>query len=238
MDEICINPVEIEEGDLMAYVDGLAEKAVMQHIQRCPACARQVAELATLQTVLTDRLYRRSCPSPDQLLSFQQDELDKGERLVIAQHLRQCPHCARELATLARDERAGLGDWLRSVIKVVDGLLVTPRLQPAAVRDASPASRPAPQVYQADEVEVIVQMQASGTHPHLRDLSCLVHIGGHVPETIGQAQAELYRGDGLVDMTRVSPRGRFVFEAVEPSVYDLSLVWGDREIRLKGIKVE
>lgn len=69
MTEPCINPTEIKEGDLMAYVDATADEAVIEHIRRCPACARQAEELAALQAALTARLYRFSCPTPGQLIA-------------------------------------------------------------------------------------------------------------------------------------------------------------------------
>jgi anti-sigma factor RsiW len=101
--ETCINPTEINEGDLMAYVDGTADQAVVEHVRRCPACAHQARELATLQAMLTARLYRASCPTPDQLIAYQRGELRDSEKLVVAQHVRQCPHCARELAALVHE---------------------------------------------------------------------------------------------------------------------------------------
>ena len=248
--ETCINPSEIQEGDLMAYVDGTADEAVVQHIRRCSACARQAEVLATLQTIMTAKLYRFSCPTPDQLIAYQQGELRGSEKLVVVQHLRQCPHCARELAALARDARVGLGERIRAGLKVLDAVLVTPQLQAAGVRGAPGAARPTPQVYRADEIEIIVNQIPSRTHPRRWDLSGLVHVEGQVPETIapstalrqssgqgsGQrgARVELYRGEGLIAIAAVSLRGRFVFAAVEPGDYDLSLVWGDREVRVKN----
>lgn len=234
----------------MAYIDHTAEEAVIQHIQRCPACTRQAEELATFQAILTAKLHRVSCPKPDQLIAYHQRELQGSEKLIVAQHLRQCPHCARELAALARDERIGLGERVRAAIEVLDAVLVTPQrpqgcqIQAAGVRGAPEAARPTPQVYRAyeneheNEIEIIVNQRPSRTHPRRWDLSGLVHIGGQVPETIGRATVELYRGEGLIAITKVSSRGQFTFTAVEPAGYDLSLVWEDREVRLKGVQVE
>ena len=235
MSEVCINPTEIKEGDLMAYVNGTANEAVVQHIRRCPACARQAEELAALQSTLTAKLYRFSCPTPDQLIAYQQGELRGSEKLVVVQHLRQCPHCARELAALAREERMGLGERVRAAIKVLDAVLVTPQLQAAGVRGAPGATRRTPQVYRAGEIEIIVSQTSSRTHPRRWDLSGLMHVGGRVPETIGRAKAELYQGEGLIAIAVVSPRGHFTFRAVEPGGYDIRLAWGDREVRVKNM---
>ena len=100
MSEGCINPTAIHEGDLIAYVDGIARKAVTEHIHRCPACAREVGEFKVLQSVLAIKLYRHSCPEPDRLLAYRLGELEDEEILTVARHLDQCPHCARELGTI------------------------------------------------------------------------------------------------------------------------------------------
>lgn len=100
MSENCINPAAIHEGDLMAYIDGIARKAVAEHIHRCPACAREVRELKILQSALAIKLYRRSCPEPDRLLAYGYGELEDDENLTVAWHLDQCPYCVRELSTI------------------------------------------------------------------------------------------------------------------------------------------
>jgi hypothetical protein len=236
----CVNPAEIKEGDLMAYVDGEAGKGVAEHIHRCPACGQRVEELATLQATLSTRLYRQACPAPEQLIAYHQSGLEGGAALVVGQHLRQCPHCARELADLARQERSGLLEWLQAAVKVVEAVLATPQApagEVAGVRAGPRGIRPTPQVYRAGEVELILSQHTSPTQPRQPDLSGLVHAGGQVPETIGGARVELYRGGGLIAITQVSPRGHFFFDALEAADYDLSLVWAEREIRLKGVRV-
>lgn len=238
MSETCVNPTEIQKGDLMTYVDGTADEIVIQHVRHCPACTRQAEELAAFQAVLTAKLYRFSCPAPDQLIAYQQSELEGNEKLSVVQHLRQCPHCARDLATLVRDERTGFGERVREIVEVLEAVLMTPQLQAAEVRGIPGAIRPKPQVYRAGEIEIIASQRPARTHLRRWDLSGLVHVGGRVPETIGEAKAELYRGKGLIAITEVSPRGQFTFTAVEPADYDLSLIWGSREVQLKGVQVE
>jgi anti-sigma factor RsiW len=238
MVETCINPAEMGDGDLMAYVDGTADEAIVHHVRLCPACTRQAEELARLQAMLTANLYRRSCPTSEQLIAYRYGELQGGEHLVVAQHLRQCPHCARELAALSHAERRGPGEWLRTTIEVVEAALVTPHVQAAGVRTIPGRDRSTPQVYRADGVEVIVNQHPSRTHPHQWDLVGLVHVAGQVPATIGEARAELYRGEGLIAIEQVSPRGQFTFAGLEPAGYDLGLIWEQREIRLEGIRVQ
>jgi anti-sigma factor RsiW len=238
LSDSCIDPAEIQEGDLMAYVDGTAGEAVVRHVHRCPTCARRAKELARLQATLAINLYRHSCPEPDRLIAYRQDELGGNEKLIVIQHLRQCPHCARELADLAREERAGLGERFREAVEVLEAALVTPQAQVAAVRDGPGTARPKQQVYRAAEVEIIVSLRPVWGQPGKWDLSGLVHIGGQVPETIGGAKVELYRGEGSIAITMVSARGHFGLTNVDPAEYDLALFWEGRDIRLKGVRVE
>ena len=257
MSETCINPAEIQEGDLMAYVDAVADEAIVQHIHRCPACARRAEELAMRQAVLAAKLYRFSCPTPDQLIACQRGELQGSEELTVAQHLRQCPHCARELAALAHQnvetEGLGLGEQFRATIKVLEAVLVTPQASPRALSravqatgmsGASGVTRPRPQVYRACKTEIVVNQYPSRTHPHRWDLSGLVRVARNQVFrkkpgfSHDGARAELYRGEELTAITTISPRGHFVFTAVEPANYDINLVWEDREARLKGVQVE
>ena len=225
MTETCINPTEINEGDLMAYVEGTADQAVIEHVHRCPACARQAQELATLQATLTARLYRASCPTPDQLIAYQRGELRGNEKLTVAQHLRQCPHCARELAALAHEEGEDVnpGERFRTAIEV---------------RVAPGMSRTTAQVYRLCHVKVTVTQRLARANPGRWDLSGHVDLGGRGPESIDGTTAELYRGEALVAIAAVSPRGQFTFRDLEPADYDLNLVWGGSEVWLKNVQDE
>jgi anti-sigma factor RsiW len=253
--ETCVDPREIKAGDLMAYVDGTADEAVVEHVRRCPACARQAEELAALQAVLAAELYRRSCPTPDQLIAYWRGELRGSEEWTVAGHLRQCPHCAREMAALARQERAGMDPVKRprAPIEVREATAVTSQMQATEVHGAPGVARPIPQVYRACETEIIITPRPSPAHPGRWDLCGLVHIGGRVPEAISPstnpgaravgsgrrgATAELYRGEGLIAITSISPRGQFTFTALEPAEYRIDLAWGNREVRLKGAQIE
>jgi hypothetical protein len=198
---------------------------VIEHIHRCPACARQAQELAALQVTLIAKLYRASCPTSDQLVAYQRGELRGNDKLTVAQHLRQCPHCARELAVLAHDKSEDVSSCERSQaaieIHVVPGTV-----------------HPAPQVYQLCDTEIAVTQHASQTHPGRWDLSGRVQVGGQVPESIGWTTVELYHDGELIATAAVSPRGQFSFRDLEPGDYDLSLVGGGSGVRLEKVQDE
>ena len=237
--ETCVDPGEIREGDLSAYVDGVAGKAVVEHVGRCPACAREAGEMAEVQAVLIAALFRHSCPASDQLIAFHEGELQGNEKLVVALHLRECPHCARELASFVREERTGLDAWLRSAVEVLEAVFVLPGELAPARRGEVQEAPPFPRIYRVDKVdiEVILDVQPASAHSQRQDLSGLVHAVEKGPDTIGGTPVELYRDEGLIAVSQVSPRGRFTFESLAPASYELVLLWGDREIRLRGIEV-
>jgi hypothetical protein len=236
LSENCVDPTEIQEGDLMAYVDGVAGETVVQHVRRCPACARQVQALAGLGSALAANLYRHTCPESDQLIAYHQGELEGNEKLVVAQHLRECPHCARELAGLAREERVSLRERLHAAIETVEAVLVPPRAQVAAVRDAE-TTRPEPRVYRAGEIEITLSQQAVWAQPGRWDLSGQVRVGGQVPDTIGRARAELYCGEGLIAIAVVDSDRCFDFAGLESADYDLSLLCEGLDIQMRGVRI-
>ena len=96
----CISPPELEDRLLLAYLDGEADQNIALHLQRCPYCRERAKALALEQNILTSRLYRISCPSAAELGEFHLRMLSSNRMLVISQHLRECPHCVREIEQL------------------------------------------------------------------------------------------------------------------------------------------
>ena len=71
--------------------------------------------MTTIDDLLTAIFYRLSCPEPETLGDYYLKRLPPGGRLVVARHLRDCPHCARELEMYAApdEEAEGALDRLR-----------------------------------------------------------------------------------------------------------------------------
>ena len=104
----CTDPQLIREGVLMAFLEGEVDPSIRAHVESCPACASKVKELQQMSRTLQTGLYRIACPSPEELMKFQDGTLPPAERLVVAAHLRDCPVCPRELAELVATEESRL----------------------------------------------------------------------------------------------------------------------------------
>lgn len=143
--------------------------------------------------------------------------------------MRQCPHCAREIATLAHDEKMNCGGRLSVAIEVLETAQVAPHVQVIGVCGAPAAAHLTPRVYRIGEAEIIVIQRPSRTHPRRWDLLGAVHLNGRAPKMLSGASVELYRGEDLLSVTPVSLRGQFALTALEPGRYHLNLVWGHRK---------
>ena len=53
MDKRCIAPQEIQEGDLLAYIEGEASSAVVRHVAHCAACAQEVQSLREVDVLFS-----------------------------------------------------------------------------------------------------------------------------------------------------------------------------------------
>ena len=96
----CVSPPELDDRQLLAYSDGEADREVVTHLERCAYCLERANELARLQKRLTARLYRLTCPSPMDLGEYHLGLLPATQAVAVMQHLRECPHCQREVAQL------------------------------------------------------------------------------------------------------------------------------------------
>ncbi len=94
----CINPREIEEGDLVAYLHGNASTQIVEHITHCPFCGEQVEQLRIVDAQLLTAFYRNACPAPGILADFVLNRLPAPEKLRVAAHVRGCAACTDEVA--------------------------------------------------------------------------------------------------------------------------------------------
>lgn len=100
MTKNCTFPPELDDKQLLAYLDGEADKEIVSHLQDCVYCREKAEKLDSFQRRLTARLYRHTCPSAMELGEYHLHLLPASQMLVIGRHLRECPDCTLEIAQL------------------------------------------------------------------------------------------------------------------------------------------
>jgi anti-sigma factor RsiW len=182
-------------------------------------------------TNFDDRLsalfYRRSCPAAEELGDYHLGRLPAGQRVVIARHLRDCPHCARELALYAAPEP----EASMTPVSVLAGLVqrvfwATPAtLAAPALRGAEPA----PQLYTSPELRVTLEVQAALSGYRRRRLVGMAEPAGGV---IG---VELWQQAELLDSLLADETGFFAFDRLRPGAYTLCVRQNGDEVWLEVI---
>src|SRR4029453_18409711 len=60
----CMSPPELNDGQLLAYLDDATDAVVARHLADCPACRQRAGQLARLLGRMTSALYRLPRPPP------------------------------------------------------------------------------------------------------------------------------------------------------------------------------
>lgn len=244
----CVSPPRPADRTLLAYLDGEADDQVIAHLARCPYCRERAQRLARLQDRLTARLYRFNCPSPTELGEYQLGILRDEQAVAVAQHLAECPRCGRELSQLqgyltelrptlelSRLERA------RERARILVARLVSgggmgragrpPSLVPAYSGIRGEEGEPI--IYEADEVQVVVEIQEDPDQPGHKTVLGLV-VGVDDPHEV---EVHLWRDDQRVATGPMDETSNFVIPNLAPGHYELILSGPEVEIHIQDLEV-
>src|SRR5215211_6835954 len=97
----CITSPALDDSQIVSYIEGEADESVVAHIKECPFCSEKANQWTLLQNSLRKQLYRVTCPTPMELGDYHLGFLPDPQKLVVAQHVRECLLCRREMAELA-----------------------------------------------------------------------------------------------------------------------------------------
>ena len=96
----CISPPELDQLDLLMFLDREADDSVVQHLHQCEHCHGNAESLANLENRTLQHLYRITCPNPNALRDFHYGFTESIRAKEIKKHLDHCPHCTREFVSL------------------------------------------------------------------------------------------------------------------------------------------
>ncbi|MFQ5856036.1 MAG: hypothetical protein ACE5LU_10370 [Anaerolineae bacterium] len=240
----CTSPPELDDIQLLTYVDSEADQQVVAHIDRCPHCREKARRLARLQDRLTARLFRVTCPSPEELGEYHLQVLPSERADAVARHLAECPHCThevvqlkaylRELAPTLEPSRLGqVKERARVLIaQLVSGgeggaLPLAP--VPAGIR----GEEEGPYIYQAGDVQIAIEVQDDTDQPHRRVILGLV-TG---TEDTRVLEAHLWQADQSLVTVPVDDLGNFVIPHLVRGDHELIISGPDMEIHIQSLEV-
>jgi hypothetical protein len=219
----CISPPEPEDMLLMAFLDGEADQELALHLQQCLYCRERVESLAREQNFLTSRLYRVSCPSASELGEYHLRILAPAQMLIVSQHLRECPHCTREIDRLKEflsDLAPGMEGNLQQQVKVLIARLVGGQDRSSAIGEPTFALRGeerAPLTFEVSDILIVIDIQQAVDGK----LNILGQVAADNQDDWTGALVQLNREDQPEMSTIVDDLGSFRFEGLLPGPVDL-----------------
>jgi len=239
----CVMPPELDDRELLAYLDGEASHQVVAHLEQCPHCRERADQLAQLQGRMTADLYRITCPSTMELGEYHLGLLAGDRSAAVSRHLMECPHCSGELAQL----KGYLGELAPELefspierIKVLVAQLIGDKkgnTQPGAptlalaftsVRGAEET----PRLYQAGDAQIAIEIQDDAEQPDRKMLLGLV-----TGIELRELRAQLWLGDEPLAWAPVDELGNFAISNLATASYELILSGPEVEIHIQDLHV-
>lgn len=239
----CVMPPELNDRELLAYLDGEASHQVVAHLEQCPHCRERAEALARLQGQMTAKLYRITCPSTMELGEYHLGLLPGDRSAAVSRHLMECPHCSGEVAQLT----GYLGELAPELelspverVKVLVAQLVGGRK--GSARPRAPTLAPAyagvrggeegPRLYQAGDAQIVIEVQDDAMQPGRKALLGLI-MGIEPRDLVGH----LWLGDQAVAQAPVDELGNLTITNLAPDSYELILKGPGLEIRILDLDV-
>jgi anti-sigma factor RsiW len=233
----CIAPEDVSEGDLLAYVEGQAERRVRDHVARCSSCASEAVALSMMDRALSAAIHRASCPATDELLQYQARLLQAGDRRRVARHVRTCLQCTKELAqfsTLDEPQHSLWEEMRRASRTVVEALFVPPpQLMAAAVR----GGQFSPQLYRANGLDLVLGSEMWQPPNDLWRLRGRVTRGGITAADVSGRTVRSLQEDRIVASGLVDDLGYFSLAPFTAGQYDVWLDGPEADVVVRGFVV-
>ena len=239
----CSLPPELDDGILLAYLDGEADPKVAAHLEQCQHCRERAQRLGRLQERMGAEMYRIACPEPLELGEYHLGLLGGARARAIAGHLDYCPLCSREvsqLKTYLGDLSPDLEFSLAERIKVLVAKLLPAGGQANPL--GAPAMAPAfaglrgeqagPRLYQAGETQVAIEIMDD---PMRGDRKMILGL------VTGMATSELvayfWLDDRRVGEVPVDELGNLTMPDLAPGSYELILSGPEVEVHIRDLDV-
>lgn len=239
----CVLPPELDDRELLAYLDDEAGQQVVAHLKQCPHCRERADRWAQLQARMTAELFRITCPTTMELGEHHLGLLPGDQSAAVTRHLTECPHCSREVAQL-RDYLEELAPELElspmERIKVLVAQLVgekeengPPQVPSLALALTSVrGAEETPRLYQAGNAQIAIEIQDDAEQPDRKMLLGLV-----TGIELRELRVQLWLADQPLAWALVDELGNFVISNLEAASYELILSGPEVEVQIQDLHV-
>ena len=222
----CITSPALEDTQIVSYIEGEADAAVVSHLKECAFCREKADRWTLLQNGLKKQLYRVTCPTSMELGDYHLGLLSDPQKLIVAQHVRECPSCRREIAML---EDFFLAEPLMAASLVGKAKMLIARLVGGNTGDPAPAfaalrgEAKGPLTFEADGVVIVLDIQPTdgGT------ASILGQVAAEDQDRWTEARVEVQQDGEPEFSTTVDDLGAFHTEGLIPGFKELRIVSKD-----------
>jgi hypothetical protein len=224
----CITSPALDDIQIVSYVEGEADDIVVAHIKKCPFCTERANRWTLLQNRLRKQLYRVTCPTPVELGDYHLGLLTAPQVLVIAQHVRECPLCSREVADLENflddlaPEVSLLGAARVLIARLINGNTGESAPTVAALRGEAKG----PITLEADGIVIVLDIQPTNEGR----VNILGQVAADNQDQWTGALVELRQENELQFSIPVDDLGAFQAEGIKPGSKELRIIFKDSSL--------
>lgn len=226
----------IQEGDLLAYLEGTASAAIVRRIEQSPELLAEAAALRLMDAGLSGALDPDEAVGTDDLLLYQAGLLSPAEARQIEQHLAARPALRTLLAALDLPDEAAvpagpaLAERLRATgRRILDAVrLALPQQPAAALRGQAQRSY----VYQAGAYRIVLAITPPLLDEAIWQLEGQISPDGDQPVPIG-ASVQAWRGDAVVAGDMVDEAGFFALDQLGAGDYSIQIDLAEASVLLE-----
>jgi hypothetical protein len=220
----CITSPALEDTQIVSYMEGEADAVVVAHINECAFCRERAERWTLLQNGLKKQLYRVTCPTSMELGDYHLKLLPAPQALIIAQHVRECPLCRREVAELEDFVGAQvIGDGLLGTANVLIARLIGGESGLMPSQAALRGEDKGPLTLEADGIVIVLDIQpAEGGMA-----TVLGQVAADDQDQWTGALVELDQDGRLEFSTTLDDLGAFEAEGIMPGSKELRIISQD-----------
>jgi hypothetical protein len=218
----CISSPALDDTQIVAYIEGEADDGVVAHIRECAFCNEKATEWSHLQNGLQRQLYRITCPTSIELGDYYLGLLSDSQKLVVTQHVRQCPLCRQEVVRL----EGFLGDLDRGDDPLGTAKMIIARIISGTTGESVPTltalrgESTGPITLEGDGIVIILDFQPTNQ----AKINLLGQVASENQDQWTGAVVELYQDGKQEFSTTVDDLGAFHAEGIMPGFKELRIV--------------